>query len=372
MIHTERHTKPLRVTCAGVGWIGLTRLRSLVDGGSVAIVGVAEPDQAAQKRLLEEFDVPLLSSNFEDLLELEPDGMVIATPSRMHAHQAILALQRGISVFCQKPLGISGREVEEVIKAAYDNDLLLGVDFSYRHLTATQMLRELVHSGEIGDIFSVDLVFHNAYGPDKAWYYSKESSGGGCLIDLGVHLVDLLLWILDFPVVTHVASNLYSQGRRVALNEPGDTVEDYASVSFLCDNECEARLACSWNLPIAHDASISCTFFGTRGQLILENCDGSFYDFKLMLEKRRSRIQLCAPPDEWGGRAICEWRDKLMSSARFEKGSWNYLASAQILDLALRDNRTAEKAEVTTTEGNRLYAESTSLDALANQGLTGT
>jgi predicted dehydrogenase len=48
-------------------------------------------------------------------------------------------------------------------------------------------------------VFAVDLVFHNAYGPDKPWFYDPELSGGGCVMDLGVHLVDLALWSLDFP-----------------------------------------------------------------------------------------------------------------------------------------------------------------------------
>lgn len=370
MISIKSSSRPLRFTFAGVGWIGLNRLRSLVSGDNAVVVGVAEPDEAAQQRLLEEFDVPFVGSTFEELLDLEQDGIVIATPSRMHALQSISALKRGIPVFCQKPLGISALEVEEVIRTAHDKDCLLGVDFSYRHLTATQMLRELVHSGEIGDVFSVDLVFHNAYGPDKAWYYSKESSGGGCLIDLGVHLVDLLLWVLDFPHVSRVSSNLYRKGRRIT--ELDNSVEDYASVSFLCNQECEARLACSWNLPIAHDASISCTFFGTRGQLILENCDGSFYDFKLMLEKKRSRIQLCAPPDDWGGRAICEWKEKLTKSSNFESDSWNYLTSAHILDLALHHRSVADELQITTTQPIRRESGSTLLNSAVQLRHTGT
>jgi predicted dehydrogenase len=63
-----------------------------------------------------------------------------------------------------------------------------------------------MRSGELGRVFAVDLVFHNAYGPDKPWFYDPELAGGGCVMDLGVHLVDLALWSLDFPGVTAVTS----------------------------------------------------------------------------------------------------------------------------------------------------------------------
>jgi predicted dehydrogenase len=73
-------------------------------------------------------------------------------------------------------------------------------------------IRETLRSGELGRVFAVDLVFHNAYGPDKAWFYDPELSGGGCVMDLGVHLVDLALWSLDFPGVTNVTSTLMAKG----------------------------------------------------------------------------------------------------------------------------------------------------------------
>src|SRR3712207_9229647 len=71
---------------------------------------------------------------------------------------------------------------------------------------------------------SLDLTFHNAYGPDAAWFYDKRAAGGGCVMDLGVHLVDLALWALDFPEVASVSSQLLSGGAPLGP----DAVEDYA------------------------------------------------------------------------------------------------------------------------------------------------
>src|SRR5207244_4234818 len=99
-------------------------------------------------------------------------------------------------------------EITEVIEAARSADRLLGVDLSYRHTKALQEIRQLVSQNELGEIFAADLVFHNAYGPQKPWFYEREQSGGGCVIDLGIHLVDAALWILDQPIM-NVSSRLF-------------------------------------------------------------------------------------------------------------------------------------------------------------------
>src|SRR5205085_415527 len=128
------------------------------------------------------------------LCELDLDGLVIATPSASHAVQARAALERGIAVFCQKPLARTAAETASVVEAARAANRLLGVDLSYRHTEAMRHIGALARSGELGDIYAIDLVFHNAYGPDKAWFRDVKLSGGGCVIDLGTHLVDLALW----------------------------------------------------------------------------------------------------------------------------------------------------------------------------------
>src|SRR5215212_8605598 len=98
--------------------------------------------------------------SYEELLTSDLDGIVIATPSALHADQAIAALERGVAVFCQKPLARTGPETRAVIGAARAADRLLGVDLSYRHTSAMRAVRDLVTSGQIGHVRAVELVFH--------------------------------------------------------------------------------------------------------------------------------------------------------------------------------------------------------------------
>jgi predicted dehydrogenase len=259
---------------------------------------------------------------------------VIATPSAGHCSQALQALERGLAVFCQKPLGRSVREAQMVVDAARAADRLLGVDFSYRYTDGIQKIYQLVNSGEIGQVYAADLVFHNAYGPDKDWFYDPQLSGGGCLMDLGSHLVDLALWFFDFPEVRSVSSSIFSGGERLKGGCSG-RVEDFAVVSMGLDNGNVIRLACSWNISAGRDAVIESCFYGTKGGVCFRNVNGSFYDFVAERFRGTSRETLAAPPDDWGGRAAVAWARRLRQKGRgFDPAAQNLVRVAEVLDAA--------------------------------------
>ena len=188
-----------RIGFLGVGWIGRHRMKAMLDTGTIEVAAIADasPEMAAQAgRLAPEAE---LVCTLDELLDLGLDGVAIATPSALHAEQSIRVLEGGIAVFCQKPLGRTSAEVRAVVDAARRADRLLCIDLSYRFTEGMRRIRELVGTGQLGHIYALDLVFHNAYGPDKAWFYDPALSGGGCVMDLGVHLADLALWTSRFP-----------------------------------------------------------------------------------------------------------------------------------------------------------------------------
>jgi predicted dehydrogenase len=204
-----------RLGFLGVGWIGRHRMQAILRTDIVEIVAIADPsaEMVAEAGLLAP-DAKLMTT-LDDLLSEGLDGIVIATPSAMHAEQSIRALEKGVAVFCQKPLGRTTAEVQAVVDVAEAANCLLGVDFSYRFTEGMRRIRDIIRSGELGRIYAADLVFHNAYGPDKSWFYDPALSGGGCVMDLGVHLVDLALWSLDFPGMSSVSSKLFAAGEPV-------------------------------------------------------------------------------------------------------------------------------------------------------------
>lgn len=316
----------------GVGWIGCNRMQVMMEHQKVKVISIVEPSEENSSRALNIAKEAEIKKNAEDLYNDDAlDGIAIASPSALHAQQCIKALQAGKAVFCQKPLGRTLPEVREILATAKENNKLLSVDFSYRFTKAFRAVYEIIKSGEIGDIYHVDLVFHNAYGPDKEWFYNYEKSGGGCVIDLGIHLVDMALLSLDFPEITEISSKLYSGGKRLKPGE--ENVEDFAAVSMVSEKDTLINLECSWNLPAGTEAIIKARFYGSKGGVAFKNVDGSFYDFAAEKYEKTQTKKLVNPPDNWGGRAGVAWAEKLASGAGFDQeGAEELLRTAEIID----------------------------------------
>src|SRR4051812_9950102 len=277
-----------RLGFLGVGWIGGQRMQALADSGLGEGAALAHP--AVDGAL----------AGLGEVLEGDLEGVGIATPGALHAEQARAVLERGLAVFCQKPLALDAAGARSVVDAARLADRLLGVDLSYRLTRAAREVQAVVASGDLGRVFAVDLVFHNAYGPDKPWFFDPALSGGGCVIDLGIHLVDLALWVLGFPAVAAVESHL-----------EGEPLERYASAQLELEGGAVVRLACSWHLPAGRDCAIEASFYGTGGGASLRNVGGSFFDFRADRYDGTRSVELAAPPDDWGGRALLEWARRL-------------------------------------------------------------
>jgi predicted dehydrogenase len=319
-----------RLGFLGVGWIGRHRMEAIADTGLAEIAAIADSSTEMMAAARNAAPAAELVCGLDELLAMELDGIVIATPSALHAEQSIRALESGTAVFCQKPLGRTADEARRVVDAARAADRLLSVDFSYRFTEGMRAIRERIRAGELGEVFAVDLVFHNAYGPDKPWFYDPALSGGGCVMDLGVHLVDLALWALGWPAVESVGSRLYREG---ALLPPSpDVCEDYATATLGVDGGATVNLTCSWRVSAGRDAVIEAAFYGTGGGAALKNVGGSFYDFTAELYHGTARETLASPPDAWGGRAAADWARRLAQGERFDPECERLVEVARVLD----------------------------------------
>jgi len=325
---TAKKPRP-RLGFLGVGWIGQHRLKSIANARRAEIVGLADLNPGVVAAAALEVPGADARESLRDLLRMDLDGIVIATPTALHAEQAIAALDARMAVFCQKPLGRNARETESVIDAARRADRLLGVDTPYRFVRGVREIKERIEAGAIGDVYAMDLAFHNAYGPDKPWYYDAELAGGGCAIDLGIHLVDMALWLTGANA-TAVSSRLYAQGKPI---RPEDhRLEDYAAARLDFDSGATANLACSWHLNAGSDAVIGASFYGTKGGLALRNVNGSFYDFVAEELIGTERKVIAEPPDGWGGRAVVDWAARLAASPAFDPAIESAAAVARVID----------------------------------------
>src|SRR5215208_900579 len=311
-ISIESAPRKPRVGFVGLGWIGRNRLQSVLDAGVAEIAAIQDVQPTAVDEAQKLSSDAVQFSDFEELLHEDLDGVVIATPNCFHAEQSIAALERGIAVFCQKPLGRNASETREIVDAARRADRLLGVDLSYRAISAMRAVSDFVESGELGKVFAVEAKFYNGYGPDKAWFRDYSLSGGGCVLDLGSHLLDLALEPLGFPRVKRVQSALFANGELLAKGSA--EVEDYGVAMIETEDGTLINLSCCWNLSIGCHADIEMAFYGTRGGAKLRNVDGSFFDF-VGERFRGTRTELLSSPEDagwqWGALATVEWIKRL-------------------------------------------------------------
>jgi predicted dehydrogenase len=187
-----------------------------------------------------------------------------------------------------------------------------------------------LQAGRIGEPHAAELVFHNAYGPDSGWARDAALAGGGALVDLGCHLIDLARLFLGPLRPADVHADLFAGGRR--LKPDPDEVEDLALAQVTLQDGRVLRLACSWWQPLGTDAVIEATFIGDGRALRVANVGGSFYDFEALLIEGSRAERLAAPPDEWGGRMLVDWARRLPADGRYDPAVEDVVEVAELID----------------------------------------
>ena len=165
---------------ARVSWHRLdrpSRMEAMLATGEAIAVAICDPNPEMAQQAHASQPTALLLETLDAMLALDLDGVVIATPSALHAEQSCRRSTPELPSSARSPSGAAS-EVETVLSAAERADRLLGVDLSYRDTAAMQAIRQRL--GELGKPFAADFAFHNAYGPGAGWFWDLKLSGGGC------------------------------------------------------------------------------------------------------------------------------------------------------------------------------------------------
>ncbi len=228
----RRGDSPVRVGIVGLGGIGHHHAERLTDLGETLVGGVDVVEEA-RERFADEYGVPTYES-FDELDDAGVDAVVVTTPNAYHEQYAVAALEAGADVFCEKPLADTLESAERIADAARDADGFCMVGFNNRFLPAAEVLKESIDDGDLGDVTHVEANYVRRRGvPGRGgWFTTKDVSGGGALVDIGVHAIDLALHFLDFPEIVEVSGQTRSEfGTRedyTYLDMWGDDAEDVA------------------------------------------------------------------------------------------------------------------------------------------------
>ncbi len=276
--------KEVRIGVIGLG-MGAHHVKRFARSPYARVTALCDANEELLGRRAKEFGVGRTFTDYEEMLEeSELDAVSVALPNYLHARASIKALKRGLHVFCEKPLARTADEVKEVMRAARDSGRILMVNFPFRSWPGARFLKGMIDEGEIGDMYFGRTWWLRSRGVPKvgSWYGQKELSGGGPLIDIGVHRLDLALWLMGFPEPVAVSGVTYdliakqiANSARVKLD-----VEDLAAGLVRFGNGASLVVVTSWAGNSEKREEMATELFGTKGGVIHRNV-GESYEFEV-------------------------------------------------------------------------------------------
>jgi predicted dehydrogenase len=233
----------VRVSVIGAGAIAqvahLVVLRKLEN---VELTGLCDSDLPKAHALARRFEIPDVYDDIEDLIRYaEPDAVVVCTPNHLHEDHVISALSAGVPVLCERPLALTVGGVERVMERAARADVPVMVGMNHRFRDDVQAVRSFLVGGELGALRSVRAHWHifRPAGAPAGWRVRQAESGGGAMMDLGLPLVDLALWLSQCPATKRVSAVFGAAPDRHG-------VEDIGAAFMQCEEGHSTFIDVSW------------------------------------------------------------------------------------------------------------------------------
>lgn len=251
-----------KVAVIGLGSVAqLIHLPNLLKNNIAAISGVADINKNRLNTIADKFNIKERYTDYKELLAKNScDAVIIATPTSTHKDVAIDCLKAKKHVLVEKPLARSYDEAKFILASAkkFKKKLMVGMNLRFR--PDAMLLRSLLSSGEIGEPFYVKCGWIRRQSSTQKWFTRKTESGGGVIFDLGILLLDLSLWLLDYPLVHSISTRNFNHNTK--------DVED-TSISFVkFNNTSVISLETSWSLVLDKD-DFYVNVYGTKGYATL-------------------------------------------------------------------------------------------------------
>jgi predicted dehydrogenase len=272
---TNGSNETLRVGVIALGWAGEQHLIYFQAQPNVEVVAIADERPSRLAELQTTYGVKHVYQDYRELLKRDDlHAVSIASPNYLHAPMAIAALERGLHVLIEKPLARSVAEGEAMVQAAVENHRTLMTIFNQRRNGDVMTLKRYIDQVGMGHIYHAKASWmrRNGIPGMGGWFTNHEMAGGGPLIDLGVHVLDMALFLLGEPEVLSVSAATYSElgprgkGSRSTLIGPGGyNVEDLATAFIRLQGGVTLLLEASWATYSGVTDEFGVQLFGSEG-----------------------------------------------------------------------------------------------------------
>ncbi len=272
----------LRIGIVGVGWPGQRHIEGYQKHPDAQIVALSDVNIEAAEQVKAQYNVDgaRISGDYRDLLSDDDiDAVSICTPNFLHAPMAIDALDAGKHVLLEKPLAHTLADGERLAaKVAERPNQAFMIAFNNRYRPDSAVLKQEIEGGTLGRIYYAKTGWLRGAAEFtlRGWFTQRERSGGGPLIDLGVHMLDLTLWFMGNPRPVSVSGSVYSEFNQFLREHTGTDVdvEDLATAFIKLDNGATVVLDVSWLSHIEESNLVYAQLFGSKGGAKLERGGG--------------------------------------------------------------------------------------------------
>jgi predicted dehydrogenase len=356
----------VRAGVVGLGWAGRQHMNAYDEQADVELVALAGMEADQLELLGDKYGIAP-EHRFADWKDLVAAGCVdvlsIATPTTLHAPIATAALDAGIHVLSEKPMAETGDVAQTMVDAARRNGKVLDVSFNHRRRGDVQVLKQLIDAGVLGDIYYAKAGWLRREGiPGMgSWFTRQAKSGGGPLMDIGVHMLDMSLHLLGEPVVTAATAATYAEfgprgkgaaayglGRKTDVTADDFDVEDLATAFLRLDGGGTLLLESSWAQWIPYDQCYV-TLYGSEGGASIEwggEPRDPYRKLGIWTEKNGvpAELQPVVPPDGHHLETVIQFLAAVRSGAAAEHDGSEALVRAKIVDACYAS--AAQNAEV--------------------------
>lgn len=282
--------KKIKVGVIGLG-MGCFHLEGYFRCKGAEVLAICDVRKNLLNELKRKHNIPLAFTDYRKMLEVEElDAVSIAAPNKFHAPMTISALKADLHVLCEKPMAMNAKEAERMLREVKKNNKKFMVHFNFRFSAQGKFIKEYVDSGKLGDIYYVKTGWLRQMGaPMRASFTDRKISGGGPVIDLGVHRLDFALWLMGYPKAVSVSGVTYDKIAGPLARKKGVhfNVEDIGIAMIRLKNGATIFMESSWAAKNEWKEEMYTQLFGTEGGLEQKNVADSYnFEVKLFEEKK--------------------------------------------------------------------------------------
>ena len=253
-----RHQKTkVQAAVVGLGWPGIQHLKGYIADSRSEVIAVCDLDKTHAAKVAAEYKIQNIYTNHLEMLENKDiDAVSVCLPNFLHAPISIDALNAGKHVLCEKPPARSAQEAKAMADAAAENGKTLMYALVQRFDGNSQRLKQLVTAGELGDIYFGKAAYVRRRGipiGKEGWFVDRERSGGGALIDIGVHALDCIWWLMNSPKPVEVMGAVYSHFGHLVPDDVKYDVDDGTFAQIHFENGATIILETTWALNLPGD-----------------------------------------------------------------------------------------------------------------------